>query len=98
VDFINDLKMPVLRDEALLREIQEEMRRGSTMSATPTNQTNNRNTSPVSAPELVLPTLNLDLLEDNPPPPSEDDSDGEDSFVVDMEDELEAPSYNPLLD
>jgi len=92
LDFLNDLKMPVLRDEALLREIEEEMRRP------PTNQTIGASTGPA----LNLPTLNLDLLTvNNPQPvpqPIEDDSDEEDSSALGMDNGLEAPSYNPLLD
>jgi len=85
-DFINDLKMPVL-DEAFLREIEEDMRRSQA------SQTNNRNTAP--GPDT---TPALSPATNNPlPVPEDDDSDEEETISVD-EDDLEPPSYNPLLD
>jgi penicillin-binding protein 1A len=94
LDIISDLKMPVLRDDALLREIQEEMRRPQT------SLTINRNTAPdpFTLPTLNLPTLNLDLTENSPQPVFESNSDDEGSFTLGMDDILEQPSYNPLLD
>jgi len=94
LDIISDLKMPVLRDDALLREIQEEMRRPQT------SLTINRNTipDPFTMPTLNLPTINLGLIENTPQQVSEDDSDEEEYFTMGMDDDLEAPSYNPLLD
>jgi len=44
-------------------------------------------------PTLNLPTLNL--VENSPQPVPEDDDDKE---TVGMDDDLELPSYNPLLD
>jgi penicillin-binding protein 1A len=93
LDIINDLKMPVLRDDALLREIQEEMRRPQT-SLTIRNTT----PDPFTLPTLNLPTLSLDLMENSPQPVFENNSDEEKYFTLGMDDELEAPSYNPLLD
>jgi len=93
LDFINDLKMPVLRDEALLREIEEDARRLTSQSISRSDIP-----GPGSVPTLSLPTLNLDLIENNPQPTIEDDSDEEEHFTLDMNKGLETPSYNPLLD
>jgi hypothetical protein len=95
--------MPVLRDEALMREIEEEIRQMTSAmsygaSATAQNPANNRNTTPVTAPDLILPTLNLNLIENNPPSDTEQSSDEEETFIAGMEDSLEPPSYNPVLD
>jgi penicillin-binding protein 1A len=103
LDVLRDLRMPVLRDDALMREIQEEIRQASA-SAASRNQPNNRNTAPSSStgpvsnlPAVILPPA-VSIIENNPPPVSETDSDEEEYFIVGMENDLEAPSYNPLLD
>jgi len=94
-DFISDLKMPVL-NEAFLREIEEDMRRSQA------NLTISRNTGLDTPPALNLPTLNLDLIENSPQPVpqsvNEDDSDEKETSALDMDDGLEAPAYNPILD
>jgi penicillin-binding protein 1A len=118
LDFINDLKMPVLRDDALLREIQEEARR-------PQNSiTTNRNTT-LSTIEDLLASIQMPTLPEistapasnsptpntpvsNPPasnttennshPVSETEPDEKESFIMGMDDDLEPPSYNPVLD
>jgi len=114
MDIFSDLKMPVLRDDALLREIQEELRR-------PQNyQPNNRNTTPGTGGELRIPDLipsgtapasNLpasntpvsnppasNTVENTLPPVYETNSHEEEHFTVGLDDDLEPPSYNPLLD
>jgi penicillin-binding protein 1A len=141
VDFLSDLKMPVLRDDALMREIQEEIRQmsreTSAMSrgtpAAAQNRTNSRNTTPspstgeeprasgptpsVSAastePASNPPASNSTVLnptasdspvsnptENEPPPVFEAAiiNDVEEPLVLNMEDDLEPPAYNPLLD
>jgi len=95
LNFINDLKMPVL-DEAFLREIEEDMRRSQAALTISRSDV----PSPGTLPTLNMPTLNLDLIESNPQPVpqhvSENDSDEKETF--DMDDGLEPPSYNPVLD
>jgi hypothetical protein len=87
--------MPVL-DEAFMREIEEDMRRSQAALTISRSDV----PSPGTPPALNLPTLNLDLIENNPPPVpqhvNEDDSDEKETFG--MDEGLEPPSYNPLLD
>jgi len=92
MDILSELRMPVLRDETLLREIQEEMRQASRDQSNNRNTTPSRNTAPASNTVINLPA-----------PISETDSSEtdfveEESFILGMDDDLEAPSYNPLLD
>ena len=95
LNFINDLKMPVL-DEAFLREIEEDIRRSQAALTISRSDV----PSPDTPPALNLPVITLDLIENNPQPApqhvSEDDSDEQETF--DMDDGLEPPSYNPVLD
>jgi hypothetical protein len=104
MDILSELQMPVLRDEALMREIQEEMRR-----PLQNNQTNNRNTTPSrNTPSASDSATNL--IVNDPPPVSETIPDtvvnepvifeikDDESLIIDIEDGLEPPSYNPLLD
>jgi penicillin-binding protein 1A len=63
MDILSDLKMPVLRDEALMREIQEEMRRPPQ-----NNRSNNRTTTPSrSTPPASNPAINSPPAVSNPP-------------------------------
>jgi penicillin-binding protein 1A len=84
-NFINDLRMPVL-DEAFLREIEEDMRRSQASQTNNINTALSLDTTPALSPET-----------DNPQPvPEDDDSDEEETIEID--EDLEPPSYNPLLD
>jgi penicillin-binding protein 1A len=137
IDFFSDLQMPVLRDDALMREIQEETRRPQ-MSAASTIQNSSRNnapsrstggetqavsqtpaasTAPVSNPQTSAsnvpvppselpssasnpPAISVSVIENDPLPVSEaaPAAKAQEPIALEMEDELEPPSYNPLLD
>ena len=93
-DVLINLQMPVLRDDELLREIQEEQRRP---------QQNSRTTTSRTAPprrQTAAPASSNPLLNDLIPviPQTDDLFEIPETPPEIMETETEAPYYNPLMD
>jgi len=96
-DVLLNLRMPVLRDEVLLREIQDEQRR-SQQSSSSRYQSRPSVTRPSSNPLLndiiplpPVPQINLEPEIAIPPPE-------ELPIMAEPEPEPETPLYNPLMD
>jgi penicillin-binding protein 1A len=91
-DIIKDLRMPVLRDESLLREIQAELRQPQRtqrpLNSGPANQLSN---PLLETPQTVIPGA-------NPKPPENQEPVAPSKPALPDEDSLEPPSFNPLLD
>ena len=99
-DFLQNLSMPVLRDEVLLREIQEEMRRPQSIqtsrpdttanSAQAPNQPLPSDTSPENLAPFVAPVTD--------PVNPETTQDMANDEALDIIYQTEFPSFNPLID
>ena len=102
-NFLNSLTMPVLRDEALMREILEDQRRPIGNLSTRTGNTSTRTTTTNSTPTTIQPYDLPPVIPATTPETAENvnevlDFDVSSDRTLDADFFPELPSYNPLID